>query len=87
MTKFFTRFGPGLGQDFGQVLGQDFGQVLGEDLSQVLGQDFGQTEQQRQQPGRKQSRGARASRARAPLVLRPFGVPGPLFDHFCFWAL
>ena len=49
MTKFFTRFGPGLGQDFGQVLGQDFGQVLGEDLSQVLGQDFGQTEQQRQQ--------------------------------------
>ena len=52
MTKFFTRFGPGFGQDVGQV--------FGEDLGQVLGQDFGQTGQQKQQHS--------LLRARAPLL-------------------
>ena len=60
MTSFFTRFGPGFGQDFGQV--------FGEDLGQVLGPDFDQTGQQKQQPSLQHQRGARAKRAR-PFVV------------------
>ena len=67
MTKMFTRFGSGLGQDFGQV--------LGENLGQVLGQDFGQTKQQKQQHSLQQQRGARAKRARPFIVSVPAVVP------------
>ena len=65
----FTRFGPGLGQDFGQVFGED------------LGQYFGQTEQQKQQHSLQQQRGARVKRARPFAGSVPAVVFGILFDQ------